>query len=75
MLKAQGGLCAICREPEQRKHPNGRTWELGVDHDHHTGRIRGLLCAHCNTAIALLREDRALFEAAIKYLEKYMVQS
>src|SRR3990167_4587898 len=37
MLRAQGGICAICGAPE-----NGRP--LSVDHDHATGHIRGLLC-------------------------------
>jgi hypothetical protein len=74
MLREQGGLCAICREPERRRHANGRLWDLGVDHDHLTGKVRGLLCARCNTAIAFLR-DGALFESASKYLEKYAAQS
>lgn len=37
MLEAQGGGCAICGSP-------GKTRRLHVDHDHRTGRIRGLLC-------------------------------
>jgi hypothetical protein len=42
MLKAQGGVCAICGEAR----PEERT--LHVDHDHETGAIRGLLCFRCN---------------------------
>lgn len=51
ILDFQGGVCAGCGRP-----PNGTS--LAVDHDHRTGRIRGLLCWLCNRAIGVLR-DRA----------------
>jgi hypothetical protein len=44
MLDTQKGLCNICGKPS-------RTY-LGVDHDHKTGKIRGLLCAGCNAKLA-----------------------
>ena len=51
MLAAQGGCCAICgRRPRAGKH-------LHVDHDHDTGRVRGLLCFSCNVAIGNLHHD------------------
>jgi Recombination endonuclease VII len=42
----QDGVCAICGGRQK----NGSL--LCVDHDHKTGRVRGLLCWRCNTAIA-----------------------
>lgn len=51
ILAFQGGVCAGCGRP-----PHGI--RLAVDHDHKTGRIRGLLCWLCNRAIGILR-DRA----------------
>jgi hypothetical protein len=44
LLEAQGGHCALC--------PNTpKTRRLHVDHDHATGKVRGLLCHRCNRAL------------------------
>lgn len=55
MKAEQGGVCAICLKREAKV----------VDHDHKTGRVRGLLCGGCNGAIGILDED---FEGAMIYL-------
>jgi recombination endonuclease VII len=60
LLAQQNGVCAICREPGD---------PLCVDHDHRTGRVRSLLCGHCNSAIGFLRESPLLARAAATYLE------
>ena len=65
MLAEQGGLCAICNKPSRMKRP------LAVDHDHVTGRIRGLLCFHCNTAIGHLLDDPKLVQIAADYLGRH----
>lgn len=65
MLVAQGGHCAICPATE----PGGRG-EFHVDHDHNTGRVRGLLCHSCNTAIGLLGEDPKRLGAVLEYLKR-----
>lgn len=56
------GLCAICGETPKRSV---------VDHDHKTGRVRGILCANCNSGIGLLGDNPATIRAAIDYLQKY----
>lgn len=63
LLEAQEGLCAICRQSEvARKH-------LSVDHDHFTGKVRGLLCNRCNTSIGKFEDDPNLLRKAAEYLE------
>lgn len=67
MLSAQGGLCAICRQPPGKQR-------LSVDHDHLTGTIRALLCQPCNTGLGLFKESTALLAGAIQYLERERVE-
>ena len=64
MLVGQGGVCKICR----RADPDGR--HLAVDHDHETGKIRGLLCRPCNTALGLMFDDPKQLRIAADYVEK-----
>jgi len=78
LLRAQHGVCAICHQPEQRRGARSGTWSLSIDHNHNCcpGRfgcarcVRGLLCAKCNQAIALLSEDSRLFQSAVDYLRR-----
>jgi hypothetical protein len=67
-LSKQGGVCAICRNPETAVI-HGKQISLAVDHCHDTGAVRGLLCKACNQAIGLLRHDASLLKAAIEYLD------
>lgn len=60
---AQHGLCLICGRP-----PHGRVKLLVVDHNHLTGKVRGLLCSECNTALGLFYDDPKTMQAAINYL-------
>ena len=73
MLEVQGGVCAICGQPETKRGGRNGTsdLQLAVDHDHSTGQIRGLLCSDCNRAIGLLRHDPERLKAAIHYIEEH----
>lgn len=62
LVKAQGGGCAICKKPCS----SGR--KLAVDHDHKTGRIRGLLCSNCNLGLGKFFDNKELLRKAISYL-------
>lgn len=50
MHQKQNGLCAICLQPETQER-KGIKYRLAVDHCHKTGKVRGLLCFKCNTAM------------------------
>ena len=64
ILVAQGGGCAVCG-----KHPNGR--RLPVDHEHETGRVRGILCDNCNRGIGRLGlEIPGRLERFAEYLQR-----
>lgn len=70
LYEAQGGLCALCKNPEtQTRH--GKVKVLAVDHCHATDKVRGLLCHACNCALGYLRDDPVLIRAAADYVESY----
>ena len=57
-LKATTHECVICGAQEP----------LVVDHDHVTGKVRGMLCNHCNRGLGHFRDDPTLLEFAAQYL-------
>ena len=63
MLRAQGGVCKICGQKESVDR-----FPLAVDHDHKTGKVRGLLCGSCNTGLGKFNDDPDLLLKAMKYL-------
>jgi len=69
MLKSQGGKCAICRRTEREKGTSKWLLHLSVDHCHKTGKVRGLLCRQCNSAIGRLQDDPSIVRRAADYLE------
>jgi hypothetical protein len=70
--QSQGGVCAICKQKETLLNRKTKTLrEMPVDHSHKTGKIRGILCSGCNTAIGLLKENPEICIAAAEYLRKH----
>lgn len=59
MLSAQNGLCAICDQPST----NGK--RLHVDHNHETGKVRGLLCTSCNFRLGLYEQHDWCMDAEL----------
>jgi hypothetical protein len=62
LLERQNSVCALCGGPE----PTSRS--LAVDHCHESGRVRGLLCTVCNTALGKLGDTVEAFERVLAYL-------
>ncbi len=66
LLVEQGGVCAICQKvPKQELRI---PWH--VDHDHETGKVRGILCHSCNTALGNFNDDPEILGRALNYLGK-----
>ena len=61
LLARQAGVCAICGRPPVKRM-------LAIDHDHATGRVRGLLCGGCNQGLGHFQDDPACLLAAASYL-------
>ena len=60
----------MCRQPNnQRDGRAGRDRHLHVDHDHETGKIRGLLCHACNIVLGLVKDDPDRLRLLANYLE------
>ena len=62
LYKEQDGKCAICKKVQDKS--------MNVDHNHITGKIRGLLCNKCNRGIGYLDDSYVLVENAALYLRK-----
>lgn len=67
----QAGLCAICQQPEANTTAKTKLGSLAVDHNHKTGKVRGLLCKGCNMALGNMKESPERLRAAAIYLETH----
>lgn len=73
MLIEQNYCCSICNLPETKvRKATNKPYDLAVDHNHITGKIRGLLCQNCNSGIGSLKADKGIetLEKAINYIKK-----
>lgn len=68
LLIRQNYVCAICKQAESKHNGKGNNYNikaLAVDHDHTTGKIRGLLCSTCNNSLGH-------YEKMKPYAEQYL---
>jgi hypothetical protein len=71
LLESQNGVCAICGKEETLRHfKYGTLLDLAVDHDHKTGKVRGLLCSDCNKGIGIFQDNPERLQTAINYLNR-----
>lgn len=69
MLKSQNGKCRVCYIELVL---GGRTKNSAcVDHDHTTGKVRGILCNHCNRGLGMFFDNQLLLYKAIEYLKEH----
>lgn len=67
-LESQNGVCSICgKSPEQNKKL------LAVDHNHVTGKIRGILCSSCNICIGFIEKNNLDFNKIKEYLNQHNI--
>jgi hypothetical protein len=72
MRARQNDLCAICQRPEGVIGPRStKIMSLSIDHDHKTGKVRELLCHHCNNAIARMQDNHEWMIRAAQYILKH----
>ena len=72
MLIAQNGKCPICEEDLHLvSRYNGDPQRACTDHDHITGKTRGLLCRGCNVSLGKFKDNIRILENAIAYLRRY----
>lgn len=55
-------ICGVSWNPEDPK--------LCIDHDHNNGKIRGILCKHCNHVLGHARDSEQILQTAIEYLRR-----
>lgn len=72
LIDKQSNKCAICHQPEKiPKIAGGPIRNLAIDHDHSTGKVRGLLCYRCNVSLGLLGENLTILTNMISYIKSF----
>ena len=62
ILARQHGACGACKRSDVK---------LCVDHDHATGKVRGLLCGDCNKGVGLFHDNPDYTAGATEYLKRW----
>jgi len=66
LLEYQAHMCAVCKKPLDRSDPFKN---ICIDHDHKTGKVRGLVHKYCNTLLNVL-DDTELRQSALNYIDQ-----
>ncbi len=65
MFNKQDGRCAICGSGNSNRKSSEKFY---VDHNHETGKIRGLLCHNCNSALGHIKDDTRILQNMLHYI-------
>lgn len=72
ILKSQGNSCAICfKKDSEVTGDRFSKIKFAVDHDHATGKVRGILCNQCNRALGMFLDSKEVLLSAMNYLETH----
>lgn len=66
----QNGKCKICGTEGSVRASAQHTMPLVIDHCHESGKVRGLLCHTCNSALGQFKDSKTMLLKAIEYLEQ-----
>ena len=71
-FKKQKPMCKICGKTVHKapENPKDKQNQAVIDHDHKTGKLRGLLCHQCNVGIGNFKDDVNILMNAILYLSR-----
>jgi hypothetical protein len=69
-FEKQGRKCAVCGSLT----PRVKSGKWHTDHDHKTAKFRGVLCQPCNTALGSVKDDVAVLQSMIAYLNHHAVE-
>lgn len=70
LFNSHGGKCAICAAPLVIRGGKKFVDQSCIDHCHTTSKVRGILCAHCNTGLGMFKDNPDLLLTAIEYLKR-----
>lgn len=70
MLLKQNNCCYICKTI----NPGNKMQSFQIDHDHNTGKVRGLLCPKCNRGLGFFNDNVELLRTAALYLDSFRVK-
>jgi hypothetical protein len=68
--ETHNGLCDVCGNPPEKLRKSGVTESLHIEHNHITGKFRGLVCHKCNLGMGLLNDSADLLRKAADFLDR-----
>ncbi len=62
--KLQNGVCDLCREKKSFR-------QLVIDHNHDTGKYRGVICTKCNILVGFMEKNKHILDQASEYINQH----
>jgi len=69
MLETQDYKCLLCKRKIEIILDKGIRSTANVDHNHNTGKVRGLLCSYCNTLVSYVENNKDRLDEIIEYIK------